>query len=137
MAKASVAIRSKARLHTDAAIRVLAEVMNDPSAPSIARVKAATQLLNRGLGALAKDHQRFIPDNRNYYVYSVHDKSGHLIYVGKGCGRRSMQSAKRLGGKPKIRAIFSSEKQALAFEERLIKRFRPISNIVYNQVHMQ
>jgi hypothetical protein len=50
-----------------------------------------------------------------------------------GCGRRSFQSAVRLKGKARIRAVFSSEKQALLFEKRLIEKFKPINNFVYNQ----
>lgn len=133
MAKTPTDIRSKARSHADTAIRVLAEIMNDPSAPASVRAKAATEILNRGHGALTSGHARFVLDNREYYVYSIHDRSGTLIYIGKGCGRRSFQSAVRLKGKARIRAVFSSEKQALLFEKRLIEKFKPINNFVYNQ----
>jgi hypothetical protein len=130
MAKAKADIRSTARSHALAAIKVLIEVMSDPSAPSSARVAAATQVLNRGLGSLAPDHVKFIPDNREFYVYSVQSKAGELIYIGKGIGRRSFNSAKRLDGRSRIRAVFNSEKQALAFESRLIRRFNPPQNIM-------
>ncbi len=133
MAKATVEIRSKARSYTDSAIRVLAEIMNSPSAPPSVRAKAATELLNRGHGTLLADHAVFVLDNREFYVYSVHDKSGSLIYIGKGRGRRSFSSAARLNGKARIRAIFTSEKQALSFERRLIESFRPINNFVFNR----
>lgn len=113
------------------AIRVLASIMTDPSVPPSVRAGAATQILNRGLGALAPEHTRFIPDNREFYVYSIHDKAGRLIYVGKGLGRRSFNSARRLNGRARIRAVFTSEKQALAFEARLIRRFKPPENIFY------
>lgn len=106
--------------------------MTDPSAPPSARADAATQILNRGLGSLV-DPIRFVPDRRDYYVYSIHTASGALLYIGKGCGRRSIQSARRQSGKPRIRAIFSSEKQALAFERRLIERFNPVNNVIYAQ----
>lgn len=52
---------------------------------------------------------------------------------GKGRGRRSFSSAARLNGKARIRAIFTSEKQALSFERRLIESFRPINNFVFNR----
>lgn len=132
MAKAPANIRSLARSYTEQAIKVLVEVMTDPSAPPSARADAATQILNRGLGALVNP-TRFVPDQRDYYVYSIHGVDGVLLYVGKGCGRRSVQSARRQSGKPRIRATFSSEKQALAFERRLIERFNPPNNIVYAQ----
>lgn len=132
MAKAPANLRSLARSHTDEAIKVLVEVMTDPSAPPGARADAATQILNRGFGVLV-DPVRFVPDSRDYYVYSIHSQTGELLYVGKGCGRRSVQSAKRQSGKPRIRATFGSEKQALAFERRLIERFNPPNNVVYAQ----
>ena len=50
MAKAVAEIRSLARAHTDAAIRVLAKIMNEPKAPQAARVAAANSLLDRGWG---------------------------------------------------------------------------------------
>jgi hypothetical protein len=136
MAKAPASLRSKARAHTDNALKVLAAVMNDPSAPTGARVAAATELLNRGFG-LAPGIDKFVLDRREFYVYSVHDKNGHLIYIGKGIGRRSFQSAKRLEGRARIRALFTSEKQALAFEARLIRQFRPVGNIVHNRPNNQ
>lgn len=131
MAKAPANIRSLARSHTEAAIKVLVEVMNDPSAPHGVRADAATEILNRSLGRLV-DPQRFVPDRREYYVYSVHGDAGKLIYVGKGVGRRSAQSAQRLNGRSRVRAMFTSEKQALSFEKRLILRFRPEANMIYN-----
>ena len=50
MAKASVEIRSLARAHTESAIRTLAGIMNEPTAPHAARVSAATAILDRGWG---------------------------------------------------------------------------------------
>ncbi len=131
MAKAPVNLRSLARSHTETAIRVLVEIMGDPSAPQSARVDAATQILNRGLGTLV-DPTRYAPVNREYYVYSIH-RDGRLLYVGKGCGRRGLQSAQRLSGRARVRASFTSEKQALSFERRLIERFNPPENVVYAQ----
>ena len=133
MAKTPTDIRSKARCHTDGALRVLAELMNDPSVSPSVRAKAATEILNRGYGTLVADHARFVLDQREYYVYAVYSAGGQLIYIGKGIGRRSFQSALRLRGRARIRAVFSSEKQALAFERRLIERFKPINNFVYNR----
>ncbi len=115
---------------------MLAEIMVDPSAPVSVRAEAATQLINRGWGTLGTGHVRFVPDRREYYVYSVH-KSGALVYIGKGIGRRSFVSAQRLGGKARIRAVFSSEKQALVFEARLIRRFKPRENITHNRPQLR
>jgi hypothetical protein len=133
MAKTPTEIRSKARSYTDKALKVLSEIMMDPSAPATVRAKAATEILNRGQGVLPEGHAKFVLDNREFYVYSIQSKAGELIYIGKGRGRRSIQSAMRLGGLPRIRATFSSEKQALLFEKRLIQRFKPINNFVYNR----
>lgn len=130
MAKAAADIRSKARSHTDAAIAVLVEIMEDRSAPFSVRVDAATQILSRGLGKLT-DPQKFAPLVRQFYVYSVH-VDGSLVYIGKGSDRRHLQSAARLSGKSRVRAEFASERDALAFERRLIERFKPRFNVVFN-----
>ena len=50
MAKALADIRSLARAHTETAIRVLARIMEQDSAPETARVAAANSLLDRGWG---------------------------------------------------------------------------------------
>jgi hypothetical protein len=50
VAKELVDLKSLARTHTPAAIRVLASVMNQPKAPASARVFAANSLLDRGWG---------------------------------------------------------------------------------------
>lgn len=50
MAKARTEIRSLARKHTDAAMRTLAAIMVEPSAPHSARVAAANSILDRGWG---------------------------------------------------------------------------------------
>jgi len=50
MAKAPIDIRSLARTHTEAALRTLAGIMNQPDAPEAARVAAANSLLDRGWG---------------------------------------------------------------------------------------
>jgi hypothetical protein len=50
MAKSTADIRSLARSHTDAAIRVLAGVMREKKTPAAARVSAAQALLDRGWG---------------------------------------------------------------------------------------
>lgn len=54
MAKALTDIRSLARTHTETALRVLAGIMQESTAPHAARVSAATALLDRGWG---KPHQ--------------------------------------------------------------------------------
>lgn len=132
MAKAPTDIRSKARAHTDSAIRVLVEIMEDRSAPYQARVAAATEILNRGLGKLVEP-QKYEPVQHRFYVYSVHDRAGRLVYIGKGTDRRHLQSAQRLNGRSRVRAEFSNEKAALQFERRLIERFRPRFNTVFNR----
>lgn len=114
-------------------IRVLIEIMEDRSAPTSARVAAATEILNRSLGKLV-DPQKYAPIQERFYVYSVHDQAGRLVYIGKGCGRRHLQSAHRLRGRSRVRAEFECEKAALKFEERLIRRFRPRFNTVYVRV---
>ncbi len=133
MAKASADIRSKARAHTDRAILILVQIMEDRSAPHQARVAAATEILNRGLGKLTEP-QKFEPIRQQFYVYSVHGRSGELVYIGKGSDRRHIQSARRLDGRSRVRAEFSNEKEALRFERRLIERFRPRFNEIYNRV---
>lgn len=50
MAKTPLEIRSLARKHTQAAMRTLAHIMREPSAPHSARVAAANALLDRGWG---------------------------------------------------------------------------------------
>jgi len=131
MAKTPTDIRSKARAHTDAALRVLAEIAKDRAAPAAARVQAATELLNRGFGRLLEP-QKFGPVESEFYVYSIH-RDGRLAYIGKGSGRRSEQSARRLNGRARVRASFNNERAALNFEMRLIKRFNPKYNRLYNQ----
>jgi hypothetical protein len=55
-AKQIVDIRSLARVHTAACIRVLASIVAQPKAPANARVAAAAQLLDRGWGRAAQTH---------------------------------------------------------------------------------
>lgn len=50
MAKTPLEIRSLARKHTVAAMKTLAAIMNEPSAPHSARVMAANSILDRGWG---------------------------------------------------------------------------------------
>ena len=50
MARALADIRSLARVHTKTAIRVLAGIMEQETAPPSARVAAANSLLDRGWG---------------------------------------------------------------------------------------
>lgn len=54
MSKTPTEIKSLARSHTQAAINVLAGVMNQPDAPPAARVSAAEALLSRGWGKPAQ-----------------------------------------------------------------------------------
>jgi hypothetical protein len=50
MAKTPTEIKSLARSHSDTAVRVLAGIMNDSSAPHAARVTAANSIIDRGWG---------------------------------------------------------------------------------------
>ena len=50
MAKTPLEIKSLARAHTETALKTLAGIMNEPSAPHSARVSAANSLLDRGWG---------------------------------------------------------------------------------------
>lgn len=50
MAKAPIEIKSLARTHTQSALKTLAAIMNEPSAPAAARVAAAQALIDRGWG---------------------------------------------------------------------------------------
>ncbi len=126
MAKLPTDIRTMARAHTEDAVRVLVSIMNDPSAPLRVRGQAATYLLAHGLGGV-RSFTKMVPDNRQYYVYSV-QRHGRLIYIGKGLGSRRFESAKRLNGISRLRAVFATELEALRFERRLIRRFRPLEN---------
>ncbi|MDD5393141.1 MAG: hypothetical protein PHE17_09000 [Thiothrix sp.] len=48
--KATRTIREAAQEYTDDALKVLAEVMNDHDQPALARIAAASQILDRGHG---------------------------------------------------------------------------------------
>jgi len=50
VAKTPTDIKSLARVHTQSAVKTLAGIMNEPSAPPSARVSAAQVLLDRGWG---------------------------------------------------------------------------------------
>jgi len=50
MAKAPIEIKSLARAHTDAALKTLVGIMNQPDSAPAARVAAANSLLDRGWG---------------------------------------------------------------------------------------
>ena len=68
MAKAPTEIKSLARVHTQAAIRTLAKIINQPKASPLARIAAAVALLDRGWGKpVAVEH---IGEAGNYVVIS-------------------------------------------------------------------
>jgi hypothetical protein len=52
--KATRTIREAAQEYTDDALKVLAEVMNDHDQPALARIAAATAILDRGHGRPAQ-----------------------------------------------------------------------------------
>ena len=55
-------IKKLARAHAEAAIEVLAEIMNDAKAPAAARISAAKAILDRGLGKPATQKPK--PESR-------------------------------------------------------------------------
>ena len=57
MAKTPLEIASLARMHTKKAVKTLAAIMNEPSAPYAARVAAAEALLDRGWGKPKQSHE--------------------------------------------------------------------------------
>lgn len=52
--KAAAEVRTLARRHSKAAVKVLAAIMNDEEGPATARVSAAQALLDRGWGKAAQ-----------------------------------------------------------------------------------
>ena len=109
-------------------VRVCLEIAHNRSTRQAVRIKAIEMLAERGLHDLLRP-ERLGGFVKAFYVYSTHDALGRMIYVGKGVRRRHLASAKRLAGRSRVRAEFYSEREALAFELRLIKRFRPRCNI--------
>jgi hypothetical protein len=56
-------IASLARSYTDTAIKTLAGIMMEPSAPARARIAAAAILLDRGWGKAKEMHEHSSPDS--------------------------------------------------------------------------
>lgn len=83
MAKALTDIRSLARTHTETALRVLAGIMQESTAPHAARVSAATALLDRGWG---KPHQTSDVTVRQAIAKDLSDNELASIAVGSGEG---------------------------------------------------
>ena len=54
MAKAPIEIKSLARAHTEAALKTLVGIMNQPDSAPAARVSAANSILDRGWGKPAQ-----------------------------------------------------------------------------------
>lgn len=65
MAKTPLEIRSLARKHTEKAMKTLAAIMVEPSAPHAARVAAANAILDRGWG---KPEMKLEADHTHNYV---------------------------------------------------------------------
>jgi hypothetical protein len=65
-------IEVMARVHTEAAIKTIVSICNDPDAPAAARVSAATVILDRGWGRakqevvdeVSHESKQFIEDSR-------------------------------------------------------------------------
>ena len=75
MAKTPLEIRSLARKHTEAAMRTLAAIMVEPSAPHSARVAAANAILDRGWG---KPEQKVEADHTHSYVARMPARVGNI-----------------------------------------------------------
>jgi len=71
MAKTPIEIRSLARLHTVSAMKTLAAIMNEPSAPHSARVMAANAILDRGWG---KPEVKVEAEHTHRYVARLPEK---------------------------------------------------------------
>lgn len=83
MAKAPVEIRSLARSHTDKALKVLKEIMEDATIQAGARVSAAIALLDRGWG---KPHQTSDVTVRKAIAKELADDELADIALGSGEG---------------------------------------------------
>lgn len=83
MAKAPVEIRSLARSHTDKALKVLKEIMEDATIQAGARVSAAVALLDRGWG---KPHQTSDITVRKAIAKDLADDELADIALGSGEG---------------------------------------------------
>lgn len=73
MATVPTEIKSLARSHTGAAVRVLAGIMRQPKAAPAARVAAATALLDRGWGKPAQAMEHSGPNAGPIQVEDVND----------------------------------------------------------------
>lgn len=62
-----------------------------------------------------------------WYVYRV-NLAGKLAYIGKGCGKRLLISARRIGGVAGILEYFDREIDALKAERKLIAMHSPPLN---------
>jgi hypothetical protein len=62
------------------------------------------------------------------YVYAI-KAGGHIIYIGKGVGRRAQVSARRCCGKAEILKSFTKEDAAFAYEREMIALHKPAMNI--------
>ena len=72
MAKTPTEIKSLARLHTEAALKTLAGIMHQETAPPAARVSAAQALLDRGWG---KPDQKLEAEHVHRYVARLPEKA--------------------------------------------------------------
>lgn len=83
MAKTPTEIKSLARVHTETALKTLAGIMNEPSAPHSARVSAANSLLDRGWGKAEAKHEMTL---RKVTAKELPDDELAAIAVGSGDG---------------------------------------------------
>jgi hypothetical protein len=78
-------LRSLARTHTEAAVKVLAAVMNDADATSASRVRAAETLLDRGWGRSVQAAELTGPEGKDL-SFTVRFVTGPDSGIGPGPG---------------------------------------------------
>jgi hypothetical protein len=66
--KATASVKEIAGQYTDAAIKTLAAIMDDPTQPSAARVAAAGQLLDRGHGRAHQSQDLTVTQQQHYVI---------------------------------------------------------------------
>lgn len=65
--------------------------------------------------------------DKKFYVYAIMDGAA-CVYVGKGCGYRSKQSAKRHKGVDKILGWYDTDDKAFEAERIFIDQLKPVNN---------
>jgi hypothetical protein len=65
--------------------------------------------------------------NDRFYVYQI-TQNDVCVYIGKGCGFRLQRQIKKYGGNGSIIKSFKKEKDAYAFERKMIFEVKPSLN---------